>query len=52
MAWSYRKWTKELIVHSGFEVYRTEVEAAAVIHSAEIGCAITGNEEVIDFLQA
>ena len=48
--------TKELIIRSGFNVYPAEVEAVlnehpAVVQSAAIGRAVTGNEEVIAFVQ-
>jgi long-chain acyl-CoA synthetase len=48
--------TKELIVHSGFNVYPVEVEAVLnshpeVFQSAVIGQAVEGNEEVIAFVQ-
>jgi acyl-CoA synthetase (AMP-forming)/AMP-acid ligase II len=48
---------KELIIHSGFNVYPTEVEAvlaahAAVTHCAVIGRARNGNEDVLAFVTA
>jgi len=48
--------TKELIIRSGFNVYPAEVEAVlnehpAVVQSAVIGRALTGNEEVVAFVQ-
>jgi len=48
--------TKELIIRSGFNVYPAEVEAVlnehpAVVQSAAIGRAVTGNEEVVAFVQ-
>jgi acyl-CoA synthetase (AMP-forming)/AMP-acid ligase II len=48
--------TKELIIRSGFNVYPAEVEAVlnehpAVVQSAVIGRAVTGNEEVVAFVQ-
>jgi len=47
---------KELIIRSGFNVYPPEVEAALnthpeVIHSAVVGRAVPGNEEVIAFVE-
>ena len=46
---------KELIIRSGFNVYPLEVEAAlnqhpAVVHSAVIGVARDGNEEIVAFV--
>jgi long-chain acyl-CoA synthetase len=48
--------TKELIIRSGFNVYPPEVEAVlnshpAVMHSAVVGRAVPGNEEVIAFVE-
>ena len=48
---------KELIVHSGFNVYPAEVESAlnahdAVVQSAVVGRARDGNEDVLAFLVA
>jgi long-chain acyl-CoA synthetase len=48
--------TKELIIRSGFNVYPIEVEAAlnahpAVTHSAVVGRAVAGNEEVVAFVE-
>jgi long-chain acyl-CoA synthetase len=48
--------TKELIIRSGFNVYPAEVEAvlnshATVVQSAVIGRAVSGNEEVVAFVQ-
>jgi len=48
--------TKELIIRSGFNVYPAEVEAVlnahpAIMHSAVIGRAVTGNEEVVAFVE-
>jgi long-chain acyl-CoA synthetase len=48
--------TKELIIRSGFNVYPAEVEAVlnehpAVVQSAVIGRSVTGNEEVVAFVQ-
>jgi len=48
--------TKELIIRSGFNVYPGEVEAVlnahpAVTHSAVVGRAATGNEEVVAFVE-
>ncbi|MDQ4060933.1 MAG: AMP-binding protein [Pseudomonadota bacterium] len=48
---------KELIIRSGFNVYPPEVEAALnahpqVVHSAVIGRPVSGNEEVIAFVEA
>ncbi|WP_322866127.1 class I adenylate-forming enzyme family protein [Aquicoccus sp. G2-2] len=47
--------SKELIIHSGFNVYPAEVEAAltehdAVVLAAVIGRAAQGNEEVLAFV--
>jgi acyl-CoA synthetase (AMP-forming)/AMP-acid ligase II len=47
--------TKELIIHSGFNVYPAEVEAALtehgdVIMAAVVGRKIEGNEEVLAFV--
>jgi len=47
---------KELIIRSGFNVYPAEVEAVlnahpAVVHSAVVGRAVPGNEEVIAFVE-
>jgi len=48
--------TKELIIRSGFNVYPAEVEAvlnahAGVVQSAVVGRPVTGNEEVVAFVQ-
>lgn len=48
--------TKDLIVHSGYNVYPAEVEAVlnahpAVVQSAVIGRTVAGDEEVIAFVQ-
>lgn len=48
--------TKDLIVHSGFNVYPAEVEAVlnshpAIVHSAVVGRSIEGDEEVVAFVQ-
>jgi long-chain acyl-CoA synthetase len=48
--------TKELIIRSGFNVYPAEVEAVlnehpAVVQSGVIGRAVTGNEEVVAYVQ-
>ncbi len=48
--------TKDLIVHSGFNVYPAEVEAVlnshfGVMQSAVIGRSVVGDEEVIAFVQ-
>lgn len=48
---------KELIIRSGFNVYPPEVETAlnahpAVTHSAVVGRRVSGNEEVIAFVEA
>jgi len=48
--------TKELIIRSGFNVYPAEVEAVlnahpAILLSAVVGRAVTGNEEVVAFVQ-
>ncbi|AZV80557.1 long-chain fatty acid--CoA ligase [Parasedimentitalea marina] len=48
--------SKEIIIRSGFNVFPQEVEAAlndhaAVVQSAVVGRAITGNEEVLAFVQ-
>jgi len=47
---------KELIIRSGFNVHPAEVEAVlnahpAVIHSAVVGRAVAGNEEVVAFVE-
>lgn len=47
---------KELIIRSGFNVYPAEVEAVlnahpAVVHSAVVGRAVAGNEEVVAFVE-
>jgi acyl-CoA synthetase (AMP-forming)/AMP-acid ligase II len=47
---------KELIIRSGFNVYPGEVEAVlnahpAVTHSAVVGRAVPGNEEVVAFVE-
>jgi len=48
--------SKDLIIHSGFSVYPLEVEQEInahpdVVHSAVVGHAIQGNEEVIAFIE-
>ncbi len=48
--------SKELIIHSGFNVYPPEVEAVIARHPevvicAVVGRAVNGNEEVIAFVQ-
>lgn len=48
--------TKELIIRSGFNVYPPEVEAVISTHPAVAACAVvgrkvTGNEEVVAFIQ-
>jgi acyl-CoA synthetase (AMP-forming)/AMP-acid ligase II len=48
--------TKELIIHSGFNVYPVEVESVlnahpAVTHSAVVGRPVGGNEEVVAFVE-
>jgi acyl-CoA synthetase (AMP-forming)/AMP-acid ligase II len=48
--------TKELIIHSGFNVYPVEVESVlnahpAVTHSAVVGRSVEGNEEVVAFVE-
>jgi acyl-CoA synthetase (AMP-forming)/AMP-acid ligase II len=48
--------TKELIIRSGFNVYPPEVEAVlnshpAVMHSAVVGRAVPGDEEVVAFVE-
>ncbi len=48
--------TKELIIRSGFNVYPPEVEAVlnsypGVTHSAVVGRAVPGNEEVVAFVE-
>jgi long-chain acyl-CoA synthetase len=48
--------SKELIIRSGFNVYPAEVEAVLnahelVVQSAVIGRAVSGNEEVVAFVQ-
>ncbi|MEO8738715.1 MAG: AMP-binding protein [Casimicrobiaceae bacterium] len=48
--------TKELIIRSGFNVYPPEVEAVlnaypGVTHSAVVGRAVSGNEEVVAFVE-
>jgi long-chain acyl-CoA synthetase len=48
--------TKELIIRSGFNVYPPEVEAVlnehpAVVQSAVIGRSVSGNEEVVAFVE-
>ena len=48
--------SKELIIHSGFNVYPPEVEAAIAMHPdvvlcAVVGEAIDGNEHVIAYVQ-
>jgi acyl-CoA synthetase (AMP-forming)/AMP-acid ligase II len=47
---------KEMIIRSGFNVYPAEVEAVlnshpAVVQSAVVGKSVSGNEEVIAFVQ-
>lgn len=47
---------KEIIIHSGFNVYPEEVEQSinahpAVLQSAVVGRAVEGNEEVIAFIE-
>ena len=47
--------SKELIIHSGFNVYPVEVEAALTEHrdvmlAAVVGRKVTGNEEVLAFV--
>jgi acyl-CoA synthetase (AMP-forming)/AMP-acid ligase II len=49
--------SKELIIRSGFNVYPIEVEQAlnaypGVVHSAVVGRDVTGNEEVVAFIEA
>lgn len=48
--------TKEMIIRSGFNVYPAEVEAVLsshkdVVQSAVVGRAVSGNEEVVAFVQ-
>jgi len=48
--------SKELIIRSGFNVYPVEVESVlnahpAVVHSAVVGRAVAGNEEVVAFVE-
>jgi acyl-CoA synthetase (AMP-forming)/AMP-acid ligase II len=48
--------TKELIIRSGFNVHPAEVESVlnahpAVTHSAVVGRAVAGNEEVVAFVE-
>ena len=48
--------TKELIIHSGFNVYPVEVESVlnahpAVSQSAVVGRSVEGNEEVVAFVE-
>ncbi|XQM38222.1 Acyl-CoA synthetases (AMP-forming)/AMP-acid ligases II [Cupriavidus sp. H19C3] len=48
--------SKEIIIHSGFNVYPEEVEQSlnaypAVLQSAVVGRAVHGNEEVIAFVE-
>ncbi|HKU96144.1 MAG TPA: AMP-binding protein, partial [Vineibacter sp.] len=48
--------TKELIIRSGFNVYPAEVEAVlnahpGVVQSAVVGRTVSGNEEVVAFVQ-
>ncbi|SPB18157.1 AMP-binding protein [Caballeronia novacaledonica] len=48
--------SKELIIRSGFNVYPAEVEQAfnshpAVLHSAVIGRSVSGNEDVLAFVE-
>ncbi|SDP51666.1 Acyl-CoA synthetase (AMP-forming)/AMP-acid ligase II [Ralstonia sp. 25mfcol4.1] len=48
--------SKEIIIHSGFNVYPEEVEQSlnafpAVLQSAVVGRAVEGNEEVIAFVE-
>ena len=47
--------SKEMIIHSGFNVYPVEVEAALTEHrdvilAAVVGRAVQGNEEVVAFV--
>jgi long-chain acyl-CoA synthetase len=49
--------SKELIIRSGFNVYPPEVEAAlnahpAVVQSAVVGRRVSGNEEIVAFVEA
>lgn len=49
--------SKELIIRSGFNVYPVEVEQVLnaypdVLHSAVVGRAVPGNEEVVAFVEA
>ncbi len=49
--------SKELIIHSGFNVYPPEVEAALNAHpqiaiSAVVGRSVPGNEEIVAFVQS
>jgi long-chain acyl-CoA synthetase len=48
--------TKELIIHSGFNVYPVEVESVlnahpAVMQSAVVGRVVEGNEDVVAFVE-
>jgi acyl-CoA synthetase (AMP-forming)/AMP-acid ligase II len=48
--------TKELIIRSGFNVYPAEVEAVlnehpAVVQSAVIGRSVSGNDEVVAYVE-
>ncbi|WP_454733316.1 MULTISPECIES: class I adenylate-forming enzyme family protein [Cupriavidus] len=48
--------SKEIIIHSGFNVYPEEVEQSinafpAVLQSAVVGRAVEGNEEVVAFVE-
>jgi acyl-CoA synthetase (AMP-forming)/AMP-acid ligase II len=48
--------TKEMIIRSGFNVYPAEIEAVISTHPAVVQCAVvgrqvTGNEEVVAFVQ-
>lgn len=48
--------SKEIIIHSGFNVYPEEVEQSinahpAVVQSAVVGRAVEGNEEVVAFVE-
>ncbi len=48
--------SKEIIIHSGFNVYPEEVEQSinaypAIVQSAVVGRAVEGNEEVVAFVE-
>ena len=48
--------TKDIIIRSGFKVYPLEVEAVlnahpAVLHAAVVGRSVSGNEEVIAYVE-